>query len=238
MRLKLYPCSDLISILFPDFIRSLPLPYCFPFSDGDVNHVVLIFAMICMFLFTVSFGTYITIVHDVGRDSNDLIAHWKTQLQWFPMRLEETSLFLSVSICSLFLISRVLKGQCPPDTSLWEQQTCNQFATQGGIPTELAYALYMAPMVFPFSNDLSIRTLVISHLTTLAVVTFCVIYSNAWSDYYVLLNWLIFSNISFEFVRIQRIAFKEYINAKFLLEEAVTRSKEIQNLKQDQERSR
>ena len=154
------------------------------------------------------------------------------------MRLEETIMLLGMSAISLFLIARVLKGQCPPGTSLWQQQSCNQFASQGGIPTELAYALYMAPMVFPFSNDLSIRTLVISQLCSLAVVMFCVVYSNAWSDYYVLLNWLIFTNISFEIVRLQRLAFKEYINAKDLHELGLRRSQEVFRLKQEQERAR
>jgi hypothetical protein len=147
-------------------------------------------------------------------------------------------MLVAMSSFALFLIARVLKGQCPPGTTLWEQQTCNQFASQGGIPTDIAYALYIAPMVWPFSSDLSIRTHVISQLCVFSVVLFCVVYSSAWNDYYVLLNWLIFTNITFEIIRLQRVAFKEYLNAKYLLEEGLRKSKEVHLLKQEQERLR
>ena len=202
-----------------------------------MNHVVLIVDVVVMFLFSILFGIYLFI--QISRMAGwKSIANVKTRLESLPVRIEEVILFLGISVVGLFLISRVLKGQCPPGTSLWEQQTCNPFASLGGIPTDLAYALYMAPMVFPFSNDLSIRTLVISQLSTLAIVLFCVIYSKAWSDYYVVLNWLIFSNFSFEFVRLQRVAFQENINAMDLHDEGLRKAQEVHLLKEEQERSR
>ena len=202
-----------------------------------MNHVLLIVAIVALFMNWILFGTYliIQIFREKGWKSIELV---KTRVESLPIQLEVMILFLSISVVGLFLISRVLKGQCPPGISLWEEQTCNPFASLGGIPTELAYALYIAPMVFPFSNDLSIRTLVISQLSTLAIVLFCVVYSKAWSDYFVVLNWFIFSNFFFEFVRLQRVAFQENINAKDLHEEGLRKAQEVHLLKEEQERSR
>ena len=192
--------------------------------------------MLITFIF---FSIYVTIqaLRVTGRDR--MLSALKSRLDWLPIHLEETIMFFGIPSWSLFLIARVLNGQCAPGTSLWEQQTCNQFASLGGIPTELAYSLYLAPLCLQlFSDNLSIRTLVISHMTTLAVVAFCVIYAKAWSDYAVLISWIFTSNISFEIKRLQRLSFKELINAKNLHEEAVKRSQEVELLKQEQERSR
>ena len=213
------------------YIRSLPI--------GQMNHVVLLAALIISFFQAILTGTYITLqaLRMTGRDR--MLADLKARLKWLPIRLEESMMVLGVASWSLFLIARVLKGQCPAGTSLWEQQTCNPFASQGGIPNELAYSLYFAPLALQLvTRNLSIRTLVITHMTTLAVVAFCVCYSKAWSDYAVLLNWLMSSNISFEIKRLQRISFKDSSNAKDLQELAVRRSSEVDLLKQEQERSR
>ena len=209
----------------------------FSFTDGDTSHDIIIAAIIGLIISFVLFSVYVVIqalrVY-TGRDG--MMVYLKARL---PIRLEETILFFGVFCWSLFLIARVLKGQCPPGTSLWEQQTCNQFASQGGIPTELACSLYLAPVCFQlYASTLSIRTLVISHITTLAVVMFCIIYSQAWNDSFVLINWLFFSNISFEIERLHRLSFKELINANDLQVLSLKRAQEVHLLKEEQERSR
>ena len=144
-----------------------------------MNHVVIIVALISLFLLTIFLGIFMSIqaLQVTGRDRR--LADLKARLVWLPVRLEETILFLATIVGSLFMIGRVLTGQCLPGATVWEQQTCNQFASLGGIPNELAYALYLCPLILQLlTKNLSIRTLVISHLASLAVVAFCVVYSN------------------------------------------------------------
>ena len=43
---------------------------------------------------------------------------------------------------------------------------------------------------------------------------FFLIYSLVWSDYFVVVNWILFSNMSFEIKREQRIAYKVLLVAK------------------------
>ena len=204
-----------------------------------MNHIILVVALICLFLLVILFWIYVTmqVCRITGRER--MLTDLKSRLNWLPIRLEESMLFFGIISWSLFLIARVLNGQCPQGISLWEQQTCNQFASQGGIPTDVAYPLYLSPILLQlFTKNLSICTLVIIQMTTLFVVAFCVIYSNAWSDYPVLINWLFFSNMSFEIERLQRLSFKELIIAKDLQDEAVKGAQEVYRLKQEQERSR
>ena len=80
-----------------------------------------------------------------GRDR--MLADLKAGIKWLPIQLEELILLLGISGWSLFLIARVLKGQCADGTSLWEQQICNPFASHGGIPNEMAYSLYFMTLV-------------------------------------------------------------------------------------------
>ena len=136
-------------------------------------------------------------------------------MKYLPFRLEESICFLAVCSLSLFLIARVLKGQCPPETSLWEQQICNPFASQGGIPTELAYGLYMIPLVLQMAmKNVSVRALVLAQMTTLVTVLFCICYQQAWNDYFMVLNWILSSNVSFEIKRTHRVAYKKLMVAR------------------------
>ena len=177
--------------------------------------IVIIIAVICVLVVFIFSGLYLTLhaLRLKGRD--EMLADLTSRLKYLPFRLEESIFFLAVCSWSLFLIARVLKGQCLVGTSLWEQQTCNQYASQGGIPTELAYGLYMIPLVLQMAmKNISIRALVIGHVSTLVTVLFCICYQEAWNDYFVALNWLLSSNVSFEIKRTHRVAYKKLMKAQ------------------------
>lgn len=160
---------------------SLSVSYCcliLPL-DGDVNHVCLVVAMVFCVCFFISFFLYGTVhfLRLTGRDR--MLATLKSRLEWLPLRLEELIMISGIFTWSLFLIARVLKGQCPPDATLFQQQTCNAYANDGGIPYELVYSLYIGPLVLQLqTKNLSIRSLVIGHLSTLSVVSFCAFYTH------------------------------------------------------------
>jgi len=177
--------------------------------------IVLVFSLICILGGNIFFFLYLCIhaLRLTGRDV--LFVELTSRLKYLPFRLEESIFFLGVSAWSLFLISRVLKGQCPPEISLWEQQTCNPFASQGGIPTEMVYSLYLLPMSIQLAfKNISIRTIILGNLTTLAVVLFCICYQKAWSDDFAVVNWIVMSNISFEILRSHRVDYKNLMKEK------------------------
>ena len=76
-----------------------------------------------------------------------MLTDLKKKFAWCPFQTEEILLVSCLMTSSLFLISRVLVGQCPPGTSLFLQQTCNQLASSGGIPSELVYCIYWLPLM-------------------------------------------------------------------------------------------
>ena len=152
--------------------------------------------------------------------------------KWSPFRLEELIIFPGVGTWSLFLIARVIKGQCAAGTTTWQQQTCNPFESSGGIPTELVYSLYMMPTIaqLVFKN-ISIRVLSVIYLVILAVVAFCIFYSKS-TDYFVLINLLFFINITFETTRLQRVNYVEMLKVKKQQKVALTQLKQEQGIQE------
>ena len=184
--------------------------------DGDANHDVLVVSLILMILFTLFFVLYITMHALRLTERKAMHDGLKRGLEvWLPLPIEEMLLIIAIFVWSLFLIARVVKGQCPPGTSLFQQQTCNQFASLGGIPNDMAYSLYFSPLALQcVTKNLSIRMLVISNMSNLFVVAFCVIYSGAWNDYCAILNWVFFVTFAFAIERLQRIAYSALMKAK------------------------
>ena len=187
------------------------------FHNDSMNQaIVLVIAMICVVTDYIFLGLYLTVnALRLLKGRDGMLADLISRLKYLPFRLEELIFFLAICTWSLFLIARVLKGQCPPGSSLWEQQACNQFASQGGIPSELAYGLYMIPLVLQMAmKNISIRTLVIGHLSVLTTVIFCICYQQAWNDYFMILNWILSSNVSFEIKQNHRVAYKNLMKAR------------------------
>ena len=167
----------------------------------------IVVTVLCLVIFTLYVAVHF--LHD------DMSVTLTTRLkQWFPLRLEELILFTGCVVWSLFLIARMLKGQCATGTTVWEQQTCNPFANNGGIPTELIYSLYLIPLSGQLVlKCVSIRVLTASYLVCVAAVAFCIFYSQS-NDYFVLINALFFMNASFEIARLQRVNYVEMLQVK------------------------
>ena len=184
--------------------------------DGDANHNVLVLSLVLMILFTFIFGLYITMHFLRLTERKELHDALKRKFkEWLPIPIEEILLFIAVFVWSLFLIARIVKGQCPPGTTLFQQQYCNQFASSGGVPNDMVYSLYFSPLVLQcVTKNLSIRMLVLSNVSNLLVVVFCVIYAGAWNDYCVILNWVFFVTFAFAIEQLQRIAYAALMKAK------------------------
>ena len=139
-----------------------------------------------------------------------LFAAVKEKFEWCPFRIEEILLVSTVLTTTWFLVSRVLTGQCPPGTTIFLQQTCNQHANSGGIPPEMVYGIYWFPLMAQLMiRNVSIRTLALTSIAGFATVAFCIIYGNLWNDYFVMITWIWYSNASFEIERLQRIGYTQ-----------------------------
>ena len=210
-------------IFFPAtfVIMSLLACRCGLFNDiyFDEDHSSLeglrLAATLFGFFIFLFFGLYCTIhfLRLLGRDQMSIALTTRLK-KWLPFRLEELNIFSAICTWSLFLIARVIKGQCAAGTTVWQQQTCNPFESSGGIPTELVYSLFVMPTIaqLVFKN-ISIRVLSVVYLVILAVVAFCVFYSKS-NDYFVLINLLFFINITFEITRLQRVNYVEMLKVK------------------------
>ena len=132
-----------------------------------------------------------------------------------PIFIEDCVLYCTTVCVGLFLVARVLTGQCPSDTTLWLTQTCNPFQDAGGIPTEQVYSLYFVPIILLFAlKNISHHALVVSYIMSVTMVAFCVIFDHAWKDLWTLVYSFIFFIIAFELERLQRVVFSENMRAK------------------------
>ena len=66
-----------------------------------------------------------------------------------------------------------------------------------------------------------------SSITGLITVAFCVIYGNLWSDYFIMIMWILYSNASFEIERLQRVGYA--LTVKILDQKEL----EVEQLKQE-----
>ena len=93
-------------------------------SDGDTTtYVVRLLAVLSTIICELFFGLFCTFhfLRITGRDHQAFKVRLK---KWFPFGMEDSMTVGGVFAWSLFLIARMLEGQCPPGTNLWQQQTC------------------------------------------------------------------------------------------------------------------
>ena len=113
----------------------------------------------------------------------------------------------------LFSVYRVVSGQCPPNTSLWDTQRCNPWADAGGIPPEDLLFLIMTPLIVQVLYKLSLGTLTMMWVIAVAFIMFNMVYARAWNMIWLLLYSGFVINSSFEFERLSRVAYELMKNA-------------------------
>ena len=205
-------------------------------SNGDTSPFVVrllaVFGnLICNVLFClISIYYYLQIT---GRDHEAFMVRLK---KWYPYRLEDSIVIGSVCIWSLLLIARVLEGQCASGTDLWQQQTCNPFADQGGIPAGMASTLYSIPLLAQlFMRCISIHVLVMCYIISFSVVGFCVFYTNSsiCTNYPDLIIIVLFINATFEITRFQRLNYVDTLVAIDQVKKEQQMQEVVQQLKLD-----
>ena len=201
--------------------------------DGDkITFVVRLIAIFAYFMCFFFFGLYCLdhFLRITGRDHEAFKVRLK---KWFPYRLDDSFTIAGFSAWSLLLIARILEGQCPPGITAWQEQTCNPFANEGGVPIGMIPSLYALPLVAQLlMRCISIHVLVLCYIVSFFVVLFCVFYTNSrnYFSYPDLVIIALFINSSFEVTRLQRLSYVDTLKSNKQEQVAIEQLKKEQKM--------
>ena len=66
---------------------------------------------------------------------------------WFFGRIEDFIGILGTLSGCMVLVGRVIEGQCPPGTSIWNSQHCNPVADAGSFPQDELILINLFPII-------------------------------------------------------------------------------------------
>jgi signal transduction histidine kinase len=118
--------------------------------------------------------------------------------------------FLSAIGFGLLLIGRIVNGQCPPNTTMWTSQNCNNVAVRNSVPIDNMFACYLCPVIAQLLlRGVRFKTIILTWIIGVAFVIAAVIFVNGEYHVYTVLISLFFLYIPFEIERFMRIAFAQ-----------------------------
>ena len=127
-------------------------------------------------------------------------------IECFPIRTEDVLMTLNTCIYGFNIVGRVVAGTCPEDVTFWESQTCTSI--HDTIPSELVMLMYLSPIIYiHIIGNLTVTGLIITWFMTIGFITFCIIYSQAWTQIWMLFTSLFFICMTLTAKRDKRIAF-------------------------------
>ena len=136
-------------------------------------------------------------------------------LEKLPFLVEDFVLLVGIFVLCMMLIRRVLAGPCPQGTTLFDLQGCNPFASTQGIASDLLFFTFIAPVTFQVVvKNVSLFALCMSWITIIATSIFCVVFTQAWADAFVLCLLAAVINISFEVERMYRISYMQLVSSQ------------------------
>ena len=209
-------------------------------DGGKTTYLVRLIGFLTIFIcdfFTVLYCTY----HFLRITGRDYEAFMVQVMKWFSFRLEDAITITAVCAWSLLLIARILAGQCPTGTTLWQEQICNPFADRGGFPDGMISIIYSIPLVVQLlMRCISLRAVVLSYVLIFTVVAFSVFYTNSsiYSNYPALIIIMIFVNSSFEITRLQRLSYVDTLKDKEREQREIEQVKKEQKMREDAEKRR
>ena len=134
---------------------------------------------------------------------------------WFGGRIEDVLALLCVSVVGLNLIARIHEGPCAVGISIWESQSCNQFADVGSLPVDQLIVMFLVPIGCQIvMRGLSAEALVSCWLATLLFLLYSVNFVRGWSNMWTVLYIISFVNVSFE---VERLLRQSYVQGSAML---------------------
>jgi hypothetical protein len=184
------------------FRSDIPGSYCFTAAT-----TILLISFIVSLLY---FAAHM-IIHKTPRDKRDRSYYRiseKILLIWFGGRIEDLIGILGVLFIGIYLVARVLAGQCADMDDIWLSQKCNPVAASASIPHDQVILLYSAPLLAQIVvKGISVEALTLSWLLIVIFVVYSIVLVNGWFQIWTILYVIIFINISYEFERLMRISF-------------------------------
>jgi hypothetical protein len=173
--------------------------------------------------FTVAMLYFVShmVIYKTAKDNRDGFYYRMSEkilTVWFGGRIEDVIGILGVLTIGMFLISRVVAGQCESMTDIWLSQSCNPVASASSIPHDQVILLYSTPMLAQIIiKGISVEALTLSWLLIVVFVVYAIVLVNGWFQIWTILYVIIFINISYEFERLMRVSFlhnKEMLTAE------------------------
>ena len=204
------------------------------YDGGIIPYVIRLIAVFAYFMCYLFCGLfcYFHFLRRTGRDHETFKIRLK---KWYPFRMEDSMTVAGFCAWSLFLIARILTGQCPSDTTVWQEQMCNPFANQNGVPAGMIPTLYGIPLVAQLlMRCISIRVLVMCYILSFVVVSFCVFHtkSSIYASFPDLIIMVVFANSSFEVTRLQRLSYLDSLKSTRHEQMAIEQVKKEQKLQE------
>ena len=154
----------------------------------------------------------------------------ETVLEKLPFLLEDFVILVGIFVLCLMLIRRTIAGQRPEGTSLFDLQACNPFASLHGIASDLLFFTYVAPItVQVVIKNVSLFALIMSWIMIVTTAIFCVVFTQAWADVFILCLLVVVITTSFEVERLYRISYMQLVSSQEQ-EKRTTKRTELQLL--------
>jgi hypothetical protein len=113
----------------------------FNLEELNRKDLISVISIFCLIVLTIIFTTFLSahlIVYRTSKKDRHCYAYQMSQRClhfWFRGRIEDIIGILAIKIIGLYLIRRVMNGQCV-DTNIWRTQFCNPNDSTGGVPTD------------------------------------------------------------------------------------------------------
>lgn len=126
----------------------------------------------------------------------------------FCGRIEDVICIMSMLTSGMYLLARVVAGQCESNSDMWTSQTCNPVANCKSIPHDQVIIVYTITVICQIIlRGVSVYALIFSWIGVVIYVVIAVVHVEGWLQSWTILYSTIFMSISFEIERSVRLAF-------------------------------
>jgi hypothetical protein len=179
------------------------------FIDGPYFSAAIVFWLLAAVLF-VLFVMVEVIVYCVKDEKIRFLDAAKSMQALFGGRPEDLIGILAHLSFGMYLFARIIKGQCPENSSLWETQRCNPAADAGFVPLDMMIFIYLTPLVCQIGlKTFSIQAILACWAISYAYSIASIIYvpSGRENQVWTIIVGLIIPFISFEYEKTLRTNF-------------------------------
>jgi len=224
--------SDVVSIISLAVIFYINVITRFNLEELDGKDPISVISLVCLIVLTIIFTMFLSahlIVYRTSKKDRYCYAYQMSERClhfWFRGRIEDIIGILAIITVGLYLVRRVMNGQCV-DTNVWRTQSCNPDDSTGGVPTDQVLILYSLPICTQLVlRGISSQALVVCWTVAVLSILWISIIITGYQQIWTIAYSSIFMYISFEIELSMRNSF---LNMKeMLIAEKLIRQKEVE----------